>query len=67
MSLPILKIKQEAQNTNFYRLWLDLTGNRTQIYRLSSIHFIHAIPDWLLMLIRAFYAVVAVGVENTDY
>ena len=32
----------DTVNTNFYSLWLDLTGNRTQAYRLSSRHSIHS-------------------------
>ena len=32
-------------NTNFYRLWFDLTGNRTRVYRFSSKCFIRSITD----------------------
>ena len=28
-------------NINFYKLWFEPTGNRTQVYRFSSRHSIH--------------------------
>ena len=32
-------------NTNFYSLWFDPTGNRTQVYRFSSRRSIHSTTD----------------------
>ena len=33
---------RKAVNSNFYGLWFDSTGNRTQVYRFSSRRSIHA-------------------------
>ena len=35
----------EAVNTNFYSLWFDPTGNRTQVYRFSSRRSIYSTTD----------------------
>ena len=34
-------------NTNFYSLWFDPPGIRTQVYRCSSRRSIHSTTDWL--------------------
>ena len=33
------------ENLNFFKLWFDQTGNRTQIYCISSSRFIHSTTD----------------------
>ena len=48
-SVPLIAEHQAGKlvNTNFYTLWFDPTGNRTQVYRFSRRRSIHSTADRL--------------------
>ena len=46
---------REAVNTNFYSLWYDPTGNRTQVYRFSSRRSTHSTTDRLNLIGRSLH------------